>query len=72
MIEMIKFDESLGGLAVIDDIRFEGLLCHETTVAPPTTINIRTAAALFELRRPKEKLHVNPEVILPIWFGSLN
>uniref|UniRef100_A0A0N5AIB5 MAM domain-containing protein n=1 Tax=Syphacia muris TaxID=451379 RepID=A0A0N5AIB5_9BILA len=61
VIEMIQFDSALGGLVVIDDIRFEGLLCHETTVAPPTTLNVRDTAALFRLQRLTEKLPVDLE-----------
>uniref|UniRef100_A0A914WFV5 MAM domain-containing protein n=1 Tax=Plectus sambesii TaxID=2011161 RepID=A0A914WFV5_9BILA len=36
--EVVSFDETEGGFAAIDELKFEATLCHETTIAP-TTLN---------------------------------
>ncbi|KAM3725292.1 Neuropilin-2 [Dirofilaria immitis] len=50
VFEMINFDLSTFGLVVIDDLQFTGLLCHEVTTPPSTTINPLQIKKLFSLQ----------------------
>lgn len=50
IFELINFDNSTFGLVVIDDMQFTGLLCHEVTVTPSTTINPLQIKQLFSLK----------------------
>uniref|UniRef100_A0A915PKU0 MAM domain-containing protein n=1 Tax=Setaria digitata TaxID=48799 RepID=A0A915PKU0_9BILA len=50
IFEMINFDNSTEGLVVIDDLQFTGLLCHEVTMPPTTTINPLQIRRLFSLQ----------------------
>uniref|UniRef100_A0A0R3S6R9 MAM domain-containing protein n=1 Tax=Elaeophora elaphi TaxID=1147741 RepID=A0A0R3S6R9_9BILA len=50
VFELINFDNSTFGLVAIDDIQFTGLLCHEVTVPPSTTINPLQVKQLFSLK----------------------
>ncbi|VDM92441.1 unnamed protein product, partial [Onchocerca ochengi] len=50
VFEMINFDVSTFGLVVIDDLQFTGLLCHEVTTPPSTTINPLLIKKLFSLK----------------------
>ncbi|CAG9533449.1 unnamed protein product [Cercopithifilaria johnstoni] len=48
--ELINFDNSTFGFVVIDDMKFTGLLCHEVTVPPSTTINPSQIKQFFSLQ----------------------
>ncbi|KAK0400055.1 hypothetical protein QR680_003331 [Steinernema hermaphroditum] len=49
-VELIEFDHSRGGLIVIDDIVYSGLLCTETTTQAPTTIDPYQVSEIFRLQ----------------------
>uniref|UniRef100_A0A1I7VHE2 MAM domain-containing protein n=1 Tax=Loa loa TaxID=7209 RepID=A0A1I7VHE2_LOALO len=50
VFELINFDHSTFGLVVIDDMQFIGLLCHEITIPPTTTIDPLQIKQLFALQ----------------------
>ncbi|KAL3983012.1 hypothetical protein ACH3XW_49460 [Acanthocheilonema viteae] len=50
IFELINFDNSTFGLVVIDDMQFTGLLCHEVTVPPSTTIDPLQIKQFFSLQ----------------------
>ncbi|TMS38607.1 hypothetical protein L596_005297 [Steinernema carpocapsae] len=49
-VELIEFDHSRGGIIVIDDIVYSGLLCTETTTQAPTTIDPYQISEIFRLQ----------------------
>ncbi|VBB33661.1 unnamed protein product [Acanthocheilonema viteae] len=59
IFELINFDNSTFGLVVIDDMQFTGLLCHEVTVPPSTTIDPLQIKQFFSLQPYPNLLIVN-------------
>ncbi|VDK53052.1 unnamed protein product [Gongylonema pulchrum] len=70
VFEVINFDNSTGGLVVIDDLRYSGTLCDEMAQSSTTTINPPQIKQLFSLQYQPQTIVVSRFTVFSSWDSS--